>query len=91
LFSGGNDVDGALLYLFVKEKYGESRADEIRLLLEKRKGNSAGEKIINIDHLGNVHPDQFWRNYTAGNLLNHTLRRNNERSSIPKTKRKKNI
>jgi radical SAM protein with 4Fe4S-binding SPASM domain len=71
--SGGNDVDGALLYLYVKEKYGESRADEIRLLLEKRKGNSAGEKIINIDHLGNVHPDQFWRNYTAGNLLSHSL------------------
>ncbi|GIX43510.1 MAG: heme d1 biosynthesis radical SAM protein NirJ1 [Leptospiraceae bacterium] len=71
--SGGNDVDCALLYLYTKEKYGERKANQIKILLEKRKGNSAGEKIINIDHLGNVHPDQFWRNYTAGNLLENTL------------------
>jgi len=71
--SGGNDVDGALLYLYIKHHYGREKAQKIKILLEKRKGNSAGEKIINIDHLGNVHPDQFWRNYTAGNLLENSL------------------
>lgn len=73
IVSGGNDVDGALLYLYIKEKYGENEAHKIKSILEKRRGNTAGEKIINIDHLGNVHPDQFWRSYTAGNLLNTPL------------------
>ncbi len=73
IVSGGNDVDGALLYLYIKEKYGENQANKIKAILEKRRGNTAGEKIINIDHLGNVHPDQFWRSYTAGNLLNTPL------------------
>ncbi len=72
--SGGNDVDGAFLYLYVEKNYGEKKAQKIKNLLEKRKGNTAGEKIINIDHLGNVHPDQFWRNYTAGNILKNSLK-----------------
>jgi radical SAM protein with 4Fe4S-binding SPASM domain len=39
----------------------------------KRGGNSAGEKIINIDNKGNVHPDQFWQTSNCGNILNQSL------------------
>lgn len=73
IVSGGNDVDGAFLILYIYKKFGKEKALEFYNILEKRKGNTAGEKIINIDHLGNIHPDQFWRNYTMGNILNQSL------------------
>ena len=41
-----------------------------RQLLEWNGGgaNSSGVGIANIDSYGNVHPDQFWQTYTAGNV-----------------------
>ncbi|MFN3604302.1 MAG: radical SAM protein [Leptonema sp. (in: bacteria)] len=73
LVTGGNDVDGAFLYIYVYNRFGISKANALFEFLEKRGGNSAGEKIINIDPLGNVHPDQFFRNYTLGNLFQNSL------------------
>jgi radical SAM protein with 4Fe4S-binding SPASM domain len=37
-------------------------------LLLQRGGNSAGERIVNIDSRGRVHPDQFWRAATFGDV-----------------------
>ncbi|GMT49663.1 MAG: heme d1 biosynthesis radical SAM protein NirJ1 [bacterium] len=73
IVSGGNDGDGIFLYLYVKERFGDDQAEQLLKLLEKRGGNSAGEKMINIDHKGNVHPDQFWQTSDCGNILGQSL------------------
>lgn len=73
IVTGGNDADCVALYLFIKTRLGDKAANMARELLEKRGGNSAGEKMINIDHLGNVHPDQFWRSVSPANILDHPL------------------
>ena len=73
IVTGGNDADGVFLYLYVKKLFGEEKANILYDLLEARGGNSAGEKIINIDYKGNVHPDQFWQTSECGNILHETL------------------
>ena len=45
------------------------RADEVRTLLKRNGGNSSGKGIACIDNVGDVHPDQFWRTQTLGNVL----------------------
>ena len=64
-----NHVDGIYLYLKLLEKDPE-RAAEVRRLLEWNGGgaHSTGVGIGNIDFLGNVHPDQFWQDYSFGNI-----------------------
>ncbi|RMG44847.1 MAG: radical SAM protein [Candidatus Dadabacteria bacterium] len=73
IVTGGNDADGVFLYLFTKKRLGDKAASAIFELLKKRGGNSAGEKIINIDHKANVHPDQFWQVSNCGNILEEEL------------------
>lgn len=73
IVTGGNDSDGVALYLYVRRRFGEGPASRLRNLLERRGGNSAGEKVINIDHKGDVHPDQFWRTMTMGNVMQTPL------------------
>ncbi|MDH5717130.1 MAG: radical SAM protein [Spirochaetia bacterium] len=73
IVTGGNDADGVYLYLYAKENFEESSANLIYDLLKKRGGNTAGEKLLNIDYKGNVHPDQFWQTSTCGNLLEKDL------------------
>jgi len=64
-----NHVDGIYLYLKLKEENPE-RAEEVLKLLKWNGGGlySTGVGIGNIDFLGNVHPDQFWMDYTLGNV-----------------------
>ena len=64
-----NHVDGVYLYLKLLAK-DPSRAGEIKKLLEWNGGaaHSTGVGIGNIDFIGNVHPDQFWQDYTFGNI-----------------------
>lgn len=64
-----NHTDGVYLYLkLLKEN--NPRAIEVRKLLEWNGGgaHSSGVGIANIDFVGNVHPDQFWQDYTFGNI-----------------------
>ncbi|OHD64218.1 MAG: hypothetical protein A2176_01140 [Spirochaetes bacterium RBG_13_51_14] len=64
-----NHADGVYLYLRLKEKDGH-RAEEVHRLLAWNGGGaySTGVGIANIDFFGNVHPDQFWQDYTFGNV-----------------------
>lgn len=68
IVTGGNDSDGPLLLLWIAERWGHDAARRIEALLRDRGGNSAGEKILDVDHLGRVHPDQFWRGVSLGNV-----------------------
>ena len=62
-----NHADGPYIYLrMLKED--EKRADEILELLKMNEGNSTGKGIGCISWDGAVHPDQFWRQYTLGNI-----------------------
>jgi radical SAM protein with 4Fe4S-binding SPASM domain len=80
--TGSNDSDGPLLLRWMEQRYGAEAAEPVRKLLLQRGGNSAGEKILNVDHRGHVHPDQFWRSETIGDvrkegfetILRHPLR-----------------
>lgn len=64
-----NHVDGVYLYLKLKDR-DPARADGVYRLLAWNGGgaNSTGVGIANIDFFGNVHPDQFWQDYTFGNV-----------------------
>ena len=62
-----NHADGAYLYLKVKER-DPARAEVVYQLLKANGGNASGVGISNIDHMGNVHADQFWQDVTFGNV-----------------------
>ncbi len=64
-----NSVDGVYLYLKLR-KENPGQAEEVRQLLGRNGGgaNSSGLGIANIDSYGYVHPDQFWQNYSLGNI-----------------------
>jgi radical SAM protein with 4Fe4S-binding SPASM domain len=66
--TGSNDSDGPLLLRWIEARYGTRAAGPVERLLADRGGNSAGERILNIDHRGHVHPDQFWRSETLGDV-----------------------
>ncbi len=62
-----NHTDGPYLYRRIQERQPE-RAAEVLELLRWNGGNNSGVGIGAIDHLGNVHADQFWQHYSFGNV-----------------------
>jgi radical SAM protein with 4Fe4S-binding SPASM domain len=62
-----NHADGIYLYLKLKSR-DPRRAEEVMSLLKSNGGNNSGIRIGAVDELGNVHPDQFWRHYSLGNV-----------------------
>ncbi len=62
-----NHADGIFLLNQIRNSQPE-RSDEIVKLLEMHGGCSAGTKFANVDPLGNVHPCQFWQDYSVGNI-----------------------
>ncbi len=63
----GNHADAVHLYLEARQQ-DPARADRMLELLRVNGGNSSGVKIAAVDEQGNVHPDQFWRHYSPGNV-----------------------
>jgi radical SAM protein with 4Fe4S-binding SPASM domain len=68
IVTGSNDSDGVYLLRWIRERHGEAAGARVRELLLQRGGNSAGERILNIDSRGRVHPDQFWRAAVLGDI-----------------------
>ena len=62
-----NHADGVYIYLKLK-KQDPVRAERVQALLRTNGGNNSGIRIGAVDEQGNVHADQFWRNYTFGNV-----------------------
>ncbi|HUT37014.1 MAG TPA: radical SAM protein [Planctomycetota bacterium] len=60
-------ADGVFLHACLAER-APKRAAEVRRLLQRQGGCSAGCKIASIDPLGNVHACQFWGHATLGNV-----------------------
>jgi Fe-coproporphyrin III synthase len=62
-----NHADGPYVYLrLLKEN--PARAAEVLELLQMNEGNSSGHGIGCISWDGEVHPDQFWRGISFGNV-----------------------
>jgi 12,18-didecarboxysiroheme deacetylase len=62
-----NHADGPYLLRRVQEQQPD-RAGEVLQLLRWNGGNSSGIGIGAVDHLGYVHPDQFWQHHSFGNV-----------------------
>lgn len=62
-----NHADGPYLYLKYLKK-DPKRAEIIFNLLSTNGGNRSGIAFANVDHLGNVHPDQFTQHHHLGNV-----------------------
>ncbi|NPE29223.1 12,18-didecarboxysiroheme deacetylase [Methanococcoides sp. SA1] len=62
-----NHCDGPYIYMRLAEKNPE-RAEEVYELLKMNRGNSTGIGFGCVSWDGSVHPDQFWRHYTFGNV-----------------------
>ncbi len=62
-----NHADGIYLLNHIR-KHDPQRAEEVISLLKMHGGCSAGTKFANVDPRGNVHPCQFWQDYTVGNV-----------------------
>lgn len=62
-----NHADGIFLLNQIRKKQ-PHRSEEIIKLLEMHGGCSAGTKFANVDPQGNVHPCQFWQDYSVGNV-----------------------
>lgn len=63
----GNYCDAGFLYLNLKETDPE-RAEWAYELLLRNGGDGTGETVSDVDHLGNVHANQFWNDYSFGNI-----------------------
>jgi 12,18-didecarboxysiroheme deacetylase len=62
-----NHADGVYLYLrMVRER--SPRAAKVLELLRMNGGNGSGIGIGCVSWDGSVHPDQFWRHYSLGNI-----------------------
>lgn len=62
-----NPADG--IYVYKK-----TRDERVLEFLKYRGGDNSGIRLVCIDPEGNVHPNQFWRDYNAGNLLKRSFR-----------------
>lgn len=58
--------DGPLIYLWTLRNRPE-RAADVLAALSRQGGDGTGMRIVEIDHDGNVHPNQFWLSHTFGN------------------------
>jgi len=62
-----NHADGPYLYLRMLKEDPE-RAKDVLELLKMNEGNNSGRGIGCISWDGSVHPDQFWRHHSFGNI-----------------------
>jgi len=62
-----NHADGLYLLDYIAQ-HQPGRLEEVRTLLEMHGGCSAGDRMADVDFLGNVHPCQFWSDLTLGNV-----------------------
>lgn len=63
-----NPADGVYLHLKLKECGEEDKAEKVLEFLRFRGGDNSGNRIACVDAEGYVHPNQFWWDYTCGNV-----------------------
>jgi len=68
-----NHADGPYLLIAMKRQ-NNPRYEQAKELLLANGGNRIGEKIVCVGWDGDVYPDQFWRNYSLGNVNRSPLK-----------------
>ena len=68
----GNHADGPFVLNRLKQENSPLYEKSLDLL-QKFGGNKIGVKLFDIDPAGNVHPDQFWQNFTLGNVTKQKM------------------
>lgn len=68
----GNHADGPFILNRLKQESSPLYEKSFDLL-QKFGGNKIGAKIFAIDPAGNVHPDQFWQDFSLGNIAESNL------------------
>ena len=84
-----NHADGPYLLLKMKRQ-NNPRYEQARKFLLANGGNRIGEKIACVGWDGHVYPDQFWRNYSLGNIENRTFKQIWQDSADPVLNRLRN-
>jgi len=69
----GNHCDGP--YILLKLQKQTQKFTKAQQLLKINGGNRIGEKLFCVGPAGSVHPDQFWRNYSLGNIKDQSLKK----------------
>ncbi|NLK42425.1 MAG: radical SAM protein [Planctomycetes bacterium] len=64
----GNHADGPYLLMRMQAENHPNQASAAALLARSA-GNRIGQNIASVNWDGQVFPDQFWRNYSLGNIL----------------------
>lgn len=84
-----NHADGPYLLIKMKNE-NNPRYKEAKKLLLANGGNKVGEKIACIGWDGSVYPDQFWRNYSLGNIKERLFSQIWQESNEPVLKKLRN-
>ncbi len=64
----GNYADAAYIVEYARREFGNAAARRVYERLQRNGGDPTGERVAAVDCLGNVHPTQFWRTYSLGNV-----------------------
>ena len=64
----GNYADAAYIVEYARREFGDAAARRVYERLQRNGGDPTGERVAAVDCLGNVHPTQFWRTYSLGNV-----------------------
>jgi len=64
----GNYADAAYIVEYACREFGDDAARRVYERLQRNGGDPTGERVAAVDCLGNVHPTQFWRTYSLGNV-----------------------
>ncbi|TKX78852.1 radical SAM/SPASM domain-containing protein [Halorubrum sp. SD626R] len=69
----GNYADAGYLVEYADRELGTDRARLIYRYLERNGGDPTGERVADVDPVGNVHLTQFWQGYSLGNVRDRSF------------------
>jgi pseudo-rSAM protein/SPASM domain protein len=69
----GNYADAGYLVEYADREIGTDRARLIREYLRRNGGDPTGERVADVDPVGNVHLTQFWQGYSPGNVRDRSF------------------
>lgn len=69
----GNYADAAYLVEYARREFGADAAARVYERLARNGGDPTGERVAAVDCAGNVHPTQFWRSYSLGNVRDRSF------------------
>jgi len=69
----GNYADAGHLVEYADREMGTDRARVIYEHLQRNGGDPTGERVADVDPVGNVHLTQFWQGYSLGNVRDRSF------------------